>query len=256
MRSYLPLLLIFSLLGLNAVACANDEAKDAGNQISIVATTSLWGSVAAAVVDDFEGIEVSSLITDDATDPSTYELSVAEREQLTAADIVVANGGSFDANLTQGFNLQENIVVSALPVIQPDEIDADSPNPYIWFDLNLVDHFADHLALEISQLIPDFPHRATGVNTEISRLVDIRAELTATPVVLTSALPELFVRHTNLEEVAAADAHIVLNSAFDAYPDAATIREDAGAAKVVEFGINTSDFFTYYEDLVAAVATP
>ncbi|MDO4927599.1 MAG: zinc ABC transporter substrate-binding protein [Corynebacterium sp.] len=255
MRPHLPLLLTLPLLALFTAACTNDESGSTKHDISIVATTSLWGSVVEAVVDDFEGFEVSSLITEDDTDPSTYELSDADREELETADIVVANGGKLDAQLTQDLNLQDDVVVSALPVIQPDEIDANTPNPYIWFDLDLVDHFADHLAQEISQLVPDFPRRATGVNTEIARLADIRDGLAETPVVLTSALPELFVRHTNLEEVSAQDASVVLDAEFDTYPNATAIKAQASAASIVQFGINTSDFFTYYEDLVSAVAT-
>ncbi|WP_066912365.1 metal ABC transporter solute-binding protein, Zn/Mn family [Millisia brevis] len=87
-----------------AAACgsssgSSDTAADSGTgDLTIVASTNVWGAVAEAVAGD--GVTVESLIRDPSADPHSYEASASDAAELTDADLVVVNGGGYDSFAT------------------------------------------------------------------------------------------------------------------------------------------------------------
>ncbi|AYA24949.1 MULTISPECIES: metal ABC transporter solute-binding protein, Zn/Mn family [Rhodococcus] len=85
-----------------AVACAtalaacgtgtSGAADD--DEISVVASTNVWGSIAQAVAGD--RVEVRSLITEPNADPHSYEASPLDAAAISDASLVVYNGGGYD----------------------------------------------------------------------------------------------------------------------------------------------------------------
>ncbi|WP_420752416.1 metal ABC transporter solute-binding protein, Zn/Mn family [Rhodococcus sp. O3] len=78
-------------LSLTACGSAGDTDSD---EIKVVASTNVWGSVAQAVAGD--RIEVRSLITEPSADPHSYEASPTDAAAISDASLVVYNGGGYD----------------------------------------------------------------------------------------------------------------------------------------------------------------
>lgn len=88
-----------------AAACGSStDSTDSGDtttgnaDLTIVASTNVWGAVAQAVAGD--GVTVESLIRDPSADPHSYEASAADAAALVDADLVVVNGGGYDSFAT------------------------------------------------------------------------------------------------------------------------------------------------------------
>lgn len=62
--------------------------------LSIVASTDVWGDIAAAVAGD--RAQVTSIIDSPNKDPHEYEASARDQLALSRADIVIENGGGYD----------------------------------------------------------------------------------------------------------------------------------------------------------------
>ncbi|MGW0026019.1 metal ABC transporter solute-binding protein, Zn/Mn family [Rhodococcus sp. NPDC003383] len=78
---------------LSLTACGSTGDTDS-NEIKVVASTNVWGSVAQAVAGD--RIEVRSLITEPSADPHSYEASPTDAAAISDASLVVYNGGGYD----------------------------------------------------------------------------------------------------------------------------------------------------------------
>ncbi|RVW00590.1 metal ABC transporter solute-binding protein, Zn/Mn family [Rhodococcus xishaensis] len=77
-----------------AFLTACGSSPDADGQISVVASTNVWGSVAQAVAGD--RLEVTSIITEPSADPHSYEASPSDAAKIVDASLVVLNGGGYD----------------------------------------------------------------------------------------------------------------------------------------------------------------
>ncbi|MFV9430582.1 metal ABC transporter solute-binding protein, Zn/Mn family [Rhodococcus aetherivorans] len=75
-------------------ACGTDTSGADDDEISVVASTNVWGSIAQAVAGD--RIEVRSLITEPSADPHSYEASPLDAAAISDASLVVYNGGGYD----------------------------------------------------------------------------------------------------------------------------------------------------------------
>ncbi|HEY5854742.1 MAG TPA: zinc ABC transporter substrate-binding protein [Aldersonia sp.] len=65
-----------------------------GGRPEVVASTNVWGSVVSAVAGP--DADVTSIVTDPAADPHSYESSPADAAAVIDADLVVFNGGGYD----------------------------------------------------------------------------------------------------------------------------------------------------------------
>ena len=72
---------------------AAPAAEDDG-RIQIVASTSVYGSIAETVGGDL--VNVTSLISSAAQDPHSYEASARDQLAISKADLVIENGGGYD----------------------------------------------------------------------------------------------------------------------------------------------------------------
>ncbi|HJQ90306.1 MAG TPA: metal ABC transporter substrate-binding protein, partial [Acidimicrobiia bacterium] len=124
----------FLLLALTLAACAGgtEEAEDG---LAVVATTSIVGDIAAAVVGDEGEVEVLIPIGVDAHDfsPSSQQASL-----LASADLVLANGLGLEAGLEDVLASVANDGVQVLelaPLVEPIEFrDGGALDPHFWMD--------------------------------------------------------------------------------------------------------------------------
>ncbi|EME23980.1 ABC transporter substrate-binding protein [Rhodococcus triatomae BKS 15-14] len=79
-------------LALTGCSSASDAATD--GRVTVVASTNVWGSVAAAVAGEYA--DVTSIINEPSADPHSYEASPRDAAAVTDADLVVYNGGGYD----------------------------------------------------------------------------------------------------------------------------------------------------------------
>lgn len=97
-RGVLPRLTAAALVAVTAaaaVACSSDDGPRETDHPTVVASTDVWGSVAQAV--GGEHAEVTSLFNSPGADPHEFEPSMADTAKIEDADVLVYNGGHYDA---------------------------------------------------------------------------------------------------------------------------------------------------------------
>ncbi len=80
-----------------AGSAAESGGESAEGALNVVASTNVYGSLAAAVGGDT--VEVTSIITSLAQDPHSYEASARDQLTVSEADLIIENGGGYDAFL-------------------------------------------------------------------------------------------------------------------------------------------------------------
>jgi len=91
-------LAVVSAAALALAGCSSTPAAgegDADGTIQVVASTNVYGSLAAQIGGD--RVDVQSIITSASQDPHSYEASARDRLTVKDADLVIENGGGYDA---------------------------------------------------------------------------------------------------------------------------------------------------------------
>lgn len=70
-------------------------ASEAGETVSIVASTSVYGQIASEIAGD--AASVTSIIDSSVNDPHSYEASARDKLAVSRADIVILNGAGYDS---------------------------------------------------------------------------------------------------------------------------------------------------------------
>ena len=121
-------LVVVSLAG---CAPANSSTSPEASGISIVASTNVWGGIAATIAGD--RATVTSFISNAAQDPHSYEASARDQLAMSRADIVIENGGGYDSFmdiLLDGSGNTEAAVINASEasaLASEEEHSADEP---------------------------------------------------------------------------------------------------------------------------------
>lgn len=101
---YAAVLLVpaLALAGCAAPASGTDEQPGV---VQVVASTSVYGDIVQTIAGD--AAEVTSIISDIAQDPHEYEATSRDALALSRADLVVMNGGGYDAFMTTLLDAQD-----------------------------------------------------------------------------------------------------------------------------------------------------
>jgi zinc/manganese transport system substrate-binding protein len=169
-------LLAFAGVGILALAgCSAPEQPAADAAVSIVASTIVYGDIAARVAGD--AATVTSLITSSAQDPHSYEASAQDQLAISKADIVIENGGGYDPFIDTLLEASASaaVVISASETsgLMPEEGDdhegeedhaeegddhdhahIEGFNEHVWYDVHAIEALAEALAAELSELDP------------------------------------------------------------------------------------------------------
>lgn len=144
------------------------EAPDRAG--GIIATTQVWADVASSVT----GEEVEAVISDSSIDPHHFEPSAKELARIKDADIVVANGGAYDAALYTV--AEQDRIVHAIPLV--DEAEAhDHDHDHAPDSLDDVEHawFAPAKVREVANGVAE---KAGGDAGDVEkRIRDVEATL-------------------------------------------------------------------------------
>ncbi|KNY04100.1 metal ABC transporter solute-binding protein, Zn/Mn family [Microbacterium sp. GCS4] len=90
-------LALASVAALTLAGCSSTPAAGEGGDdgITVVASTNVYGSLAQQIGGD--RIDVQSIITSVTQDPHSYEATARDRLTVQKADLVIENGGGYDA---------------------------------------------------------------------------------------------------------------------------------------------------------------
>lgn len=217
----LPALLLASTTGLALAGCAA-AAEPAGTEgLSIVASTNVYGDLAATIAGDLA--TVTSIIDSPAIDPHSYEASAQDQLAVAGADLVIENGGGYDPFidvLIEGSGAEAPVVTAAaIAGIDDDhahgeeeahsedegeahseeegeahgddeaEPDAHShpagENEHVWYDIHVMEEVAAAIAAELIELDAD------NAATYEQNLADLEAEFEALDAELVAAAEAL-----------------------------------------------------------------
>lgn len=186
-RRLLPAAVLVAAASLALAGCAGTSSPAASGsddgKISVVASTNVYGSLAAEVGGD--AVEVTSIVTSLAQDPHSYEASARDQLTVSQADLVIENGGGYDSFLD---GLIESSSSTA-PVLTAVEFSHDFPgaeghddhadehaadedaaddhdhghdheghdhiegfNEHVWYDPHTIAHLVEDIAHELGEL--------------------------------------------------------------------------------------------------------
>lgn len=249
---------VFSIttLALGVTACAGgseDPAAD-GDEIKLVASTSIWGSIAEDITEGNDDVEVTTILSSKDDDPHEYEATARDIAAVKDADIVVANGAGYDNWLTD--NVEEGTpLVTAQPLAEAhhhgdeghehgeeaghDEHeghdhehgddhghDHGGANPHVWFDLDVVSEFEQKLSAELHKLNSDIPESNEDVTKKTDELKQRIEKLSGKNVILTESVAAELVDDSELKDITPEGfAHSVNNESEPSAADLAATRQ-------------------------------
>ena len=197
---------VLALAGCATPSDANQEASD--GTVRIVASTSVYGDIAQVVAGG--GAEVTSIITNAAQDPHSFEASAQDQLAVVRADLVIANGGGYDEFLNTLLDASSNsdtAVITAVDVsgLLPEEEGHEEEghdhiegfNEHVWYDFAATALVAKEIAHELGELDPvnkaayesnyrAFADDIEGLERQAAQLQD---ELGGTGVAITEPVP-------------------------------------------------------------------
>ncbi|OFT97336.1 metal ABC transporter solute-binding protein, Zn/Mn family [Brevibacterium sp. HMSC22B09] len=91
---------IAAAAGLVLAGCGTGDAEstDSGDKLKVVTSTNVYADLASQVAGDAANVE--PIISDASKDPHNYEATSNDQLKLSKADVVIVNGGGYDAFMT------------------------------------------------------------------------------------------------------------------------------------------------------------
>ena len=153
--------------------------------INVVAATSVYGDLASVVGGDL--VKVTSIISDPSQDPHSFEGNARVQLALSKADVVIENGGGYDAfvdALLAGVNNRTTAVLNAVDLSGLDQTPANGEfNEHVWYDFPTVAIVVGQIRDAYSNLDPvhaaTFTSNADAFRNALSGLQDQQAALKA-----------------------------------------------------------------------------
>ncbi|MCT9819544.1 zinc ABC transporter substrate-binding protein [Microbacterium sp. W1N] len=201
-------LLAASALVLAGCAGSATPAASDGGPVQVVASTNVYGDIAAAIGGDH--VEVTSIIDSLSQDPHSYEASAKDQLTVSRAGLIIENGGGYDAFLD---GLVEATGTEA-PVVTAVEYSHDYPdneghddhdhadddahtdaaddhgddhaghdhiegfNEHVWYDPHTIAHVAEEIAHELSEIDPaNAADYQAGYETFAAGVADLESSL-------------------------------------------------------------------------------
>ena len=222
-RLSLPALATASVLAAAGLAgCASTPPADDG-RLSIVASTNVYGDIAAQIVGD--RADVTSIITSAAQDPHSYEASAQDQLAIADADLVIHNGGGYDPFVGTLVDASGNTEVAVLDAVEisglapadADEDHADDDehghiegfNEHVWYSFHAMEALALEIAEHLSELDAanaatyqaNYAEFATAVEALEERAHELHEGLEGTGVAVTEPVPVYLLAELGLDDL-------------------------------------------------------
>lgn len=253
-----------------ATACTTDAA-DSG-RISVVASTNVWGDIAATVAGP--DAEVTALISDPGADPHSFEVTAVQAAQISDADLIVYNGGHYDEFIAEAIEGKNKPTVEAVAIAggaagdtaageehsehpgEPDHADEaghageaghgsetehDHSNEHVWYDTHVTGEVAERIAESLGELDPEnaaaYAGRAAAFAGGLAAVEEITGRIAATrpgqPVLQTEPLASYLVSAAGAEDRTPPEFQEAIEQGTDPAPAAvAAVRELIASGQV------------------------
>ncbi|HEY3557158.1 MAG TPA: zinc ABC transporter substrate-binding protein [Kribbella sp.] len=199
----LPAVVTVVALGVSGCSSGADASPttssgDGGAKIKVVASTDVWGDLAAGVGGD--KVEVTSIITSPDADPHEYEASTRNQLALTDAAVVIENGGGYDDFMGRMLKSAKNTsatVLDAVTISGKKAAAGEELNEHVWYDFPTVGKVIDQLRQAYAKAAPadasTFQQNADALKQKLDGLTQQEAALKAKydgqPVAITEPVP-------------------------------------------------------------------
>src|SRR5690554_2139269 len=121
--------LVTALAAATLVGCSPSQSTADDGVISIVASTNVYGEIASQIGGDL--VEVTSIIDDPSQDPHSFEADARVQLALSKADLVIENGGGYDAFVGQLLSsLDDQPMTLSAVELSPLDLDPDSEHDH------------------------------------------------------------------------------------------------------------------------------
>ncbi|UJP09668.1 zinc ABC transporter substrate-binding protein [Microbacterium sp. KUDC0406] len=214
--------------------CSASPASD-DDRVQVVASTNVYGDIAASIGGD--RVDVTSIIDDAAKDPHSYEASARDMLQVSHADLVIENGGGYDAFMEALRADSDAEVITAVEFSHDfpgaDEAEHDHEhegedahehadedgheghdhiegfNEHVWFDVHTMIHVAEQISDDLTELDPDgSAEYEAGAKKLIAELEGFEKQLgvlheknEGRPIFMTEPLPGYLAAAVGLDDV-------------------------------------------------------
>jgi zinc/manganese transport system substrate-binding protein len=135
-----PALIVTALV---LTGCANGASASspptASAELKVVASTDVWGDVAASVGGDH--VAVTSIIDGPDKDPHEYQADARDQLALSKASVVIVNGGGYDSFIDTMLESSQNakrVTLDAVEISGHRAQDDAALNEHVWYDFPTV----------------------------------------------------------------------------------------------------------------------
>ena len=232
-------------LGLLLTACSPTAGSSRGTAgdgvVDVVASTSVYGDIVSSIGGD--KVRVSSIINRTSQDPHSYEATTQDKLAVSKAELVVENGGGYDAfidTLATDTGLDHGSVINAVEVsgLATESPAAASPdssghahehaglNEHVWYSLPAMSRLADAVADKLGALEPGsaetFRSNAAAFKASLggleAKLAAIKASAGHAPVAVTEPVPLYLLEDAGLENQTPAEYTAAIEEDADVPP--------------------------------------
>jgi zinc/manganese transport system substrate-binding protein len=184
----LGITLVLGSLLIGACGAGSASRGAGGGRLQVVAAENFWGSIAAQLAGD--RAEVTSIISNPATDPHEYEATPDDARRIASAGYVIVNGIGYDSWAQKLLDADRSSPQSLLDVGKLAGVKVGG-NPHQWYSPGTVEKFVARVASDLARLDPAnagyFALRRDAYEkkglAEYKGLIDqIRGQYAATPI--------------------------------------------------------------------------
>jgi zinc/manganese transport system substrate-binding protein len=184
----LGIALVLTTLLLGACSVGGGARDTADGHLKVVAAENFWGSITAALAGD--RAQVSSIITNPATDPHDYEATPHDAREVASADLVIVNGIGYDTWAQKLLDADPSARRSVLDVGDLVGVEVGG-NPHQWYSPTSVDKFIGRVSADLARLDPAdaayfaarrTAYETTGLADYHALIAQIRRRFAATPI--------------------------------------------------------------------------
>ncbi|WP_374008907.1 metal ABC transporter solute-binding protein, Zn/Mn family [Leifsonia sp. LS-T14] len=153
-RSLVSSLALAAGIALVAAGCASSSAGTDDGTVRVVASTNVYGDIATTIGGD--AVRVTSLMSDPAQDPHSFEASAQNQLAVSKADVVIENGGGYDPfmqTLLKGSKNQDTTVLNVVGLSGKKPVDGEL-NEHVWYDIPTVQKLTGALVRSLAAADP------------------------------------------------------------------------------------------------------
>ncbi|MFA6041028.1 MAG: zinc ABC transporter substrate-binding protein [Methylophilus sp.] len=144
-------------------------ASVAQAKISVLAAENIYGSIAQSIGGN--AINVTSVLNNPNQDPHLFSVDPRTAAAFHQAQLIIINGAAYDP---WAENLTQSTPATIINVAQLAHI-ANGSNPHIWYNFQVIEAFANHLADTLTQLDPKNKIRFTqNLKTFLTQLHELQ----------------------------------------------------------------------------------